>query len=129
MQYINRTTTLLALEDDWVARVIAVANQKGGSGKTTTTRSLASTLAELGRTVLMVDLDPQGSLSEGCGVEGKRLTDGALQFFTSQDWPGNVRQLENVCHWVTVMAPGQVVDVKDLPAEVRGESAATAAGR
>jgi two-component system, NtrC family, nitrogen regulation response regulator GlnG len=62
------------------------------------------------------------------GVEGKRLTDGALQFFASQDWPGNVRQLENVCHWVTVMAPGQVVDVKDLPAEVRGESAASAAG-
>src|SRR5471030_986365 len=62
------------------------------------------------------------------GVEGKRLTDWALQFFASQDWPGNVRQLENVCHWVTVMAPGQVVDVKDLPAEVRGESAASAAG-
>jgi two-component system, NtrC family, nitrogen regulation response regulator GlnG len=62
------------------------------------------------------------------GVEGKRLTEGALQFFSLQDWPGNVRQLENVCHWVTVMAPGQVVDVKDLPAEVRGESAASAAG-
>ncbi|MGZ5104319.1 MAG: nitrogen regulation protein NR(I) [Usitatibacter sp.] len=62
------------------------------------------------------------------GVEGKRLTEAAAQFFASQDWPGNVRQLENVCHWVTVMAPGQVVDVKDLPAEVRGESAASAAG-
>jgi two-component system nitrogen regulation response regulator GlnG len=60
------------------------------------------------------------------GVEGKRLTDGAVQFFASQDWPGNVRQLENVCHWVTVMAPGQVVDVNDLPAEVRGEAAASA---
>jgi two-component system nitrogen regulation response regulator GlnG len=55
------------------------------------------------------------------GVEGKRLTDAALQFFAAQEWPGNVRQLENVCHWVTVMAPGQVVDVKDLPPEVRGE--------
>ena len=64
------------------------------------------------------------------GVEGKRLTDAAAQFFAAQDWPGNVRQLENVCHWVTVMAPGQVVDVKDLPAEVRGEtgSASDAAG-
>src|SRR5882672_5621589 len=60
------------------------------------------------------------------GVEGKRLTDTALQFFASQDWPGNVRQLENVCHWLTVMAPGQVVDVKDLPPEVRGEAAAAA---
>jgi two-component system nitrogen regulation response regulator GlnG len=60
------------------------------------------------------------------GVDGKRLTDGAMQFFTSQDWPGNVRQLENVCHWVTVMAPGQVVDVKDLPPEVRGDSVSSA---
>jgi two-component system nitrogen regulation response regulator GlnG len=57
------------------------------------------------------------------GVEGKRLTQGALQFLSAQDWPGNVRQLENVCHWVTVMAPGQVVDVKDLPPEVRGDPA------
>jgi two-component system, NtrC family, nitrogen regulation response regulator GlnG len=60
------------------------------------------------------------------GVEGKRLTEAAMQFFTAQDWPGNVRQLENVCHWVTVMAPGQVVDVKDLPPEVRGDAAAAA---
>ncbi len=60
------------------------------------------------------------------GVEGKRLTDAAMQFFAAQDWPGNVRQLENVCHWVTVMAPGQVVDVKDLPPEVRGDAAAAA---
>ncbi len=61
------------------------------------------------------------------GVEGKRLTDAALQFLAAQDWPGNVRQLENVCHWVTVMAPGQVVDVKDLPPEVRGETGAAGA--
>jgi two-component system nitrogen regulation response regulator GlnG len=56
------------------------------------------------------------------GVDGKRLTEGALQFLAAQDWPGNVRQLENVCHWVTVMAPGQVVDVSDLPPEVRAQS-------
>jgi len=58
------------------------------------------------------------------GVEGKRLTPAALTFLQAQDWPGNVRQLENVCHWVTVMAPGQVVDVKDLPPEVRADPAA-----
>jgi two-component system nitrogen regulation response regulator GlnG len=65
------------------------------------------------------------------GVEGKRLTDGAMQFFASKDWPGNVRQLENVCHWLTVMAPGQVVDVGDLPPELRepaGEGASVADG-
>jgi two-component system, NtrC family, nitrogen regulation response regulator GlnG len=60
-------------------------------------------------------------------VDGKRLTEAALQFFMAQDWPGNVRQLENVCHWVTVMAPGQVVDVNDLPPEVRGEAGGAAA--
>ncbi len=52
-----------------MSRVIAIANQKGGSGKTTTTRSLAAALAERNRTVLMIDLDPQASLSEGCGLE------------------------------------------------------------
>jgi two-component system nitrogen regulation response regulator GlnG len=62
------------------------------------------------------------------GVEGKRLTDAAMQFFAAQEWPGNVRQLENVCHWVTVMAPGQVVDVKDLPPEVRGEGSDASTG-
>jgi two-component system nitrogen regulation response regulator GlnG len=61
------------------------------------------------------------------GVEGKKLTEGAMQFLAAQEWPGNVRQLENVCHWVSVMAPGQVVDVKDLPPEVRGEGATLSA--
>ena len=61
------------------------------------------------------------------GVEVKRLTDAAMQFLASRDWPGNVRQLENVCHWVTVMAPGQVVDVNDLPPEVRAGTGGTGA--
>jgi two-component system nitrogen regulation response regulator GlnG len=61
------------------------------------------------------------------GVEGKRLTDAAMQYLATQDFPGNVRQLENLCHWVTVMAPGQVVDVADLPAEIRGEIRAASA--
>ena len=42
------------------------------------------------------------------------------------DFPGNVRQLENLCHWLTVMAPAQVIEVKDLPPEVLGGPAATA---
>ena len=52
------------------------------------------------------------------GVEPKRLTDAAIQRLSEFDFPGNVRQLENVCHWVTVMAPSQVVEVKDLPPEL-----------
>ncbi len=56
-----------------MGRVIAVANQKGGSGKTTTVRSLAAALVERGRKVLMIDMDPQGSLTEGCGVHPYEL--------------------------------------------------------
>ncbi|MFM9882935.1 MAG: nitrogen regulation protein NR(I) [Burkholderiales bacterium] len=56
------------------------------------------------------------------GVEPKRLSAEAMQFLTEYGYPGNVRQLENVCHWLTVMAPAQTVDVKDLPAEIRAET-------
>jgi len=57
-----------ALKSHGPARVIALCNQKGGVGKTTTTISLGGALAEYGRTVLMVDFDPQGALSAGLGV-------------------------------------------------------------
>ncbi|MFP8780742.1 nitrogen regulation protein NR(I) [Hydrogenophaga sp. RWCD_12] len=52
------------------------------------------------------------------GVEPKRISDPALRLLSGFDFPGNVRQLENVCHWLTVMAPAQVIEVKDLPPEV-----------
>ena len=53
------------------------------------------------------------------GVEPKRISDAALQVLSTFDCPGNVRQLENICHWLTVMAPGQQVDLADLPTELR----------
>ncbi|MEW6292713.1 MAG: nitrogen regulation protein NR(I) [Pseudomonadota bacterium] len=53
------------------------------------------------------------------GVEPKRLSDAALKFLQGAAWPGNVRQLENLCHWLTVMAPGQTIEIDDLPAEMR----------
>jgi len=61
------------------------------------------------------------------GVESKRIADAALQMLCTFDFPGNVRQLENVCHWLTVMAPAQVIEVKDLPPEVLSGSAGGAA--
>ena len=52
------------------------------------------------------------------GVEPKRISDAALTWLGNFAFPGNVRQLENMCHWVTVMAPTQVIEPKDLPPEV-----------
>ncbi len=52
------------------------------------------------------------------GVEAKRVSEQAMQFLSGLDLPGNVRQLENLCNWITVMAPGQTVEVKDLPSEL-----------
>jgi len=57
-------------------------------------------------------------------VEPKLLTEDALRALAAFPFPGNVRQLENICHWLTVMAPGQRVDVADLPPEVREAPAA-----
>jgi two-component system, NtrC family, nitrogen regulation response regulator GlnG len=53
------------------------------------------------------------------GVEAKRITDAALARLTRFEFPGNVRQLENICHWLTVMAPSQMIEAKDLPPELQ----------
>lgn len=60
-------------------------------------------------------------------VESKRLSEPALKYLASLDFPGNVRQLENLCHWLTVMAPSAQIEVEDLPPELRTEQAAPAA--
>ncbi len=56
------------------------------------------------------------------GVEAKQPTPAALRYLATMGWSGNVRQLENVCHWLTVMAPGQNIDVADLPPELKDDS-------
>ncbi|NHV29112.1 nitrogen regulation protein NR(I) [Burkholderia sp. D-99] len=52
------------------------------------------------------------------GVEPKRVSDEALAYLTSLAFPGNVRQLENLANWLTVMAPAQTVEIKDLPPDL-----------
>ncbi len=62
--------------------------------------------------------------SQQLGVDAKRISDSALETLSSFSFPGNVRQLENICHWLTVMAPGQMIETKDLPPEVLAQAAA-----
>ena len=59
-----------------------------------------------------------GVSAKQLGVEPKRISDAALAYLTQFAFPGNVRQLENICHWLTVMAPAQLIEPKDLPPEV-----------
>ena len=54
-------------------------------------------------------------------TEVKVLSQDVIEYFKSLYWHGNVRQLENVCHWLTVMAAGKVIKISDLPAELKNE--------
>lgn len=54
-------------------------------------------------------------------VKLKSLSPEVIEYFKNLYWQGNVRQLENICHWLTVMAPGNIINVSDLPAELNSE--------
>jgi len=66
-----------------MARVIAVVNQKGGVGKTTTTVNLGAYLARLGQRVLIIDLDPQANATSGLGVDHRQLAQGIYEVLVS----------------------------------------------
>ena len=61
--------------------------------------------------------------AKSLAVEPKQLSSEALALIQQHPFPGNVRQLENLCHWITVMAPSNVVAAADLPPEFRGQNA------
>jgi two-component system nitrogen regulation response regulator GlnG len=55
-------------------------------------------------------------------VEPKKLSDEVLKEISAMPFPGNVRQLENLCHWLTVMTPANVIGTSDLPADIIAEA-------
>ncbi|NMG31659.1 nitrogen regulation protein NR(I) [Aromatoleum evansii] len=59
--------------------------------------------------------------AQDLGVAPKRVSDAAIKYLQALPFPGNVRQLENLCHWLTVMAPGQVVEIADLPPDMKAQ--------
>jgi chromosome partitioning protein len=78
-----------------MARIIAVANQKGGVGKTTTCVNLASALADMNYPTLLIDLDPQGNASVGCGIDTRALEISALEVLLAEcDIPAAMIRLE-----------------------------------
>ncbi len=62
------------------------------------------------------------SCAKSLGVEPKKLSDEVLKEITAMPFPGNVRQLENLCHWLTVMTPANIIGVSDLPADIMVEA-------
>ncbi len=62
------------------------------------------------------------SCAKSLGVDPKKLSDEVLKEITAMPFPGNVRQLENLCHWLTVMTPANIIGVSDLPADIMAEA-------
>jgi chromosome partitioning protein len=80
-----------------MARIIAIANQKGGVGKTTTCVNLAAALADMNYRTLLVDLDPQGNASVGCGIDTRSLEISALEVLQVEcDIPEALVQVEKL---------------------------------
>ena len=89
-----------------MGRIIAIANQKGGVGKTTTAINLSSCLAELGKRILTIDLDPQGNTTSGIGLEKSELENTVYELLLDE------------CSVKSSIYPTQVDGLKIIPSNV-----------
>ncbi len=82
-------------------------------------------LRERGKDIPLLARHFLAQAAEELNTEIKTLDDEVKAYLCQLSWPGNVRQLENTCRWLTVMSPGQIVHMDDLPPELRDESQVT----
>ena len=103
-----------------MTRIIAIANQKGGVGKTTTTINVAASLAAMKRRVLLVDLDPQGNATTGSGIDKRALTHTVYQVLLGEKTIGEVRVVSQAGGYDLVPSnrelAGAEVELVELPA-------------
>jgi chromosome partitioning protein len=111
-----------------MARTIAITNQKGGVGKTTTSVNLAASFAAAKRRVLLIDLDPQGNATMGSGLDKRSLEKSSYELLLHQDRLHNIQQyMENVGYWVvgtnSDLTGAEVALMEEIGREVRLRSA------